>query len=37
MSERKDRDFLGDIQEAIRRIMDYTGGMSYETFLQETS
>jgi len=36
MSERTDRDFVSDIQEAIRRIGDYTSGMRYETFLADT-
>lgn len=33
MSERTDRDFLNDIQEAIRRIVIYITGMTYEVFL----
>jgi len=36
MSERMDRDFLSDIREAIRRIEDYTEGMTYEAFLTDT-
>lgn len=36
MSERTDRDFVSDIQEAIRRIADYTSGMTYEAFLADT-
>jgi uncharacterized protein with HEPN domain len=36
MSERTDRDFVSDIQEAIRRIGDYTSGMTYEAFLADT-
>lgn len=36
MSERTDRDFISDIQEAIRRITDYTSGMTYEAFLTDT-
>lgn len=36
MSERTDRDFVSDIQEAIRRIGDYTSGMTYEAFLEDT-
>jgi len=36
MSERMDRDFLSDIWEAIRRIEDYTEGMTYEAFLTDT-
>ncbi|MFQ5614135.1 MAG: DUF86 domain-containing protein [Anaerolineae bacterium] len=35
MSERTDRDFLNDIQEAIRRIAEYTAGMSYQAFLED--
>ena len=36
MSERTNQEFLSDIQEGIRRITDYTGGMTYETFLTDT-
>lgn len=36
MSERTDRDFLSDIQEAIRRIGEYTAGMTYQAFLEDT-
>ena len=36
MSPRTDRDFLGDIQEAIRRIMEYTSEMTYEAFVNDT-
>jgi uncharacterized protein with HEPN domain len=36
MSERADRDFLGDIQEAVRRIRSYTTAMTYEAFLTDT-
>jgi uncharacterized protein with HEPN domain len=35
MSKRSDRDFLVDIQEAIRRITIYTTGITYETFLAD--
>lgn len=35
MSERTDQDFISDIQEAIRRVADYTAGMSYEAFLTD--
>ncbi len=35
MSERTDREFLSDIQEAIRRIGEYTAGMTYEAFLED--
>jgi uncharacterized protein with HEPN domain len=31
-----DRDFLSDIQEAIRRIREYTAGMTYQAFLEDT-
>ena len=31
--ERRDKDFLLDIQEAVQRILDYTAGMSWETFI----
>ena len=36
MSERADRDFLSDIQEAARRIEVYTTAMTYEVFLADT-
>ncbi len=36
MSKRTDRDFLLDIQEAIRRISEYVAGMTYQTFLEDT-
>lgn len=36
MSERADKDFLTDIQEAIRRISKYTEGMTYPIFLADT-
>jgi len=36
MSERTDRDFLSDIQEAIRRIAEYTAGMTYQAFVEDT-
>ena len=35
MSKRTDRDFLSDIQEAIRRITTYVAGMSYEAFITD--
>ena len=35
MSERADRDFLSDMQEAIRRIKAYTAAMTYEGFLTD--
>jgi uncharacterized protein with HEPN domain len=31
-----DKDFLNDIQEAIRRIAAYTAGMAHEEFLADT-
>ena len=36
MSERADKDFLSDIQEAVHRVVTYTTGMTYETFLADT-
>lgn len=36
MSERTDREFLSDMQEAIRRIAEYTAGMTYQDFLEDT-
>jgi uncharacterized protein with HEPN domain len=36
MSERTERDFLSDIQEAVRRIMVYTATMTYKAFLADT-
>lgn len=35
MSERADRDFLSDIQEAVRRIRAYTTAMTYDGFLAD--
>lgn len=35
MSDRTDRDFAQDIQEAIRRIVVYTTAMNYEAFLAD--
>jgi uncharacterized protein with HEPN domain len=35
MSERADRDLVGDIQEAIRRIATYTAGMTEEAFMAD--
>jgi uncharacterized protein with HEPN domain len=35
MSERADRDYLGDIQEAMRRTRSYTTGMTYASFLAD--
>lgn len=31
---RRDRDYLADIDEAIRRIVEYTRGLSYQAFLE---
>ena len=36
MSERTDRDYLSDLQEAIRRIAEYTSGMTYQAFFGDT-
>ena len=36
MSKRTDREFLLDMQEAIRRITDYTEQMTYQAFLKDT-
>jgi len=36
MSDRTDKDFLSDIQEATRRVKVYTAGMTYEVFLADT-
>ena len=36
MSNRTDREFLYDIQEAVRRIQVYTHEMTYEEFLTDT-
>jgi uncharacterized protein with HEPN domain len=35
MSKRRDSDFLGDIQEAARRLRAYTAGMTYEAFMAD--
>jgi uncharacterized protein with HEPN domain len=35
-SERTDRDFLCDVQEALRRIAAYTAGMTYPSFIADT-
>jgi len=35
MSGRRDRDYLLDIQEAIRRILTYTAGYTYEQFIAD--
>ena len=36
MSDRQDPHWLGDINEAITRIEQYTKGFSYQTFLADT-
>ena len=36
MSNRSDKEFLYDIQEAVRRIKAYTHEMTYEEFLTDT-
>jgi len=36
MSERRDTDFLRDIQEAARRVNVYTTGINYKDFLDDT-
>lgn len=36
MSNRTDKEFLADIQEAIRRIRTYTHEMTYREFLADT-
>lgn len=36
MSKRTDRDFLIDMDQAIRRISEYTAGMSLDSFMQDT-
>ncbi len=35
MSKRRDKDYLGDIKEAIERIIIYTEGLTYEGFMQD--
>lgn len=32
-SRRRDKDFLGDIEEAVQRIASYTKGLTYKKFL----
>lgn len=36
MSKRRDKDSLNDIREAVRRIEEYTAGMRYQDFLEDT-
>jgi uncharacterized protein with HEPN domain len=33
---RRDRQYLGDLLEAMRRIQDYTDDLTYESFLADT-
>jgi uncharacterized protein with HEPN domain len=33
---RRDSDYLGDLVEAIERIITYTSGLSYDEFLDDT-
>jgi uncharacterized protein with HEPN domain len=32
---RRDKEYLGDVQEAVQRIISYTSGLSYEQFLKD--
>lgn len=36
MPRRSDKEFLKDIQEAVQRIVQYTRGMGYEKFVEDT-
>ncbi len=36
MSKRTDRELLGDLREAIRRISAYLAGVQYESFVKDT-
>ena len=36
MSERTNKEFLGDIREAIHRITTYVSGMTFESFAADT-
>lgn len=36
MSKRIDTEFLSDIHEAVKRIVEYGSGLSYEAFLKDT-
>jgi len=36
MSKRTDRELLGDLREAIRRISTYLTGVQYESFVKDT-
>jgi uncharacterized protein with HEPN domain len=35
MSKRRDQDYLGDIREAIQRIVAYTANLTYEQFVKD--
>ncbi|NVM03473.1 MAG: DUF86 domain-containing protein [Candidatus Helarchaeota archaeon] len=35
MSKRNDKEFLGDIKEAVRRIREYTENINYKDFLND--
>jgi uncharacterized protein with HEPN domain len=35
MSERSDKEFVADVRSAIDRILAYTAGMAYETFVAD--
>ena len=35
MSKRRDKEYLSDIVEAIRRIEEYTRGLTYSNFMQD--
>jgi uncharacterized protein with HEPN domain len=35
MSKRRDREYLGDIHEAMHRISRYTSGLTFEQFLKD--
>ncbi len=34
-SRRRDPDYFSDILEAMQRIISYTGGLSYEQFMED--
>ena len=33
--ERRDKDYLGDIQDSVKRIALYTEGLSYDGFIED--
>lgn len=35
-NERRDRDYLSDIMESMRRVVSYVEGLSYEAFMRDT-